>query len=284
MSIRVLSPGLLSSIQDRGRFGYARFGVPVSGVMDRYSAGMANLLVGNPVDSAVLEVTVQGPKLLFQEDTFMAVGGLDAKITIDGKKASINESYVIKKGQTLQIQQITEGVRVYLAVKNGFRNKKILDSRSFYTAITGKNKIEKGDLLPSEGTERGGSDKNAVLKFKKAKYHTNKIQVYPGPEWNLLPSVMKEDLLKHTFHISKSNSRMAYPLEEKIENNLPGILTQPVLPGTVQFTPAGNLIILMRDCQVSGGYPRIFQLAENSINNVAQKRTEAPVKFELISY
>src|SRR5699024_10702469 len=103
-----------------------------------------------------------------------------------------------------------------------------------------------------------------------------------GPEWKKLPSSLKERLVEGEFHVSSANSRMAYQLQEKLENNLSGILTQPVLPGTMQLTPAGNLIVLMRDCQTTGGYPRVLQFSEKAINQLAQLRQGDNFKINLV--
>lgn len=284
MSIEVLSSGLLSTVQDRGRLGYTGYGVPVSGVMDQYSAGVANLLLHNPVGAAVLEITLQGPKLCFRKATRITVGGLGARITLDEKEVRINEPQGVRKGQTLQIHRITRGARVYLAVKDGFRTEEVLNSRSFYAAVTGQSKIKAGDQLPFRVYEDEVFHSHATVKFDKERYRSHTLEVFPGPEWKLLPGKIQKELQGSVFHISKHNNRMAYQLREKIENAIAGIYTQPVLPGTVQFTPAGNLIILMRDCQITGGYPRIFQLTEDSLNRLAQKKMGEEIQFRLTEY
>ena len=101
-------------------------------------------------------------------------------------------------------------------------------------------------------------------------------------EYNNLTLGEKNFLLNNSFTISNENNRMAYKLKEKLKNKLKSIITSPVLPGTIQLTPGGEIIILMKDCQVTGGYPRIFQLEEESINHIAQKKTNDIVNFKIV--
>lgn len=280
MSVQVLSTGLLSSIQDRGRFGYGRYGVPVGGAMDQYSAGFANLLLGNDTDAAVMEITIQGPRLKFLTETTFAVAGRGAEILLNEKKILINRPVRVLENQELRILRVTSGVRVYLAVKGGFRTEKVLGSRSFYFPLTAQ-RISKNSYLPICEETESHTVHHAHLRFDKPRFLSRNLEVYPGPEWQALPKGMQAHLLSALFSVSKTSNRMAYQLREKFPHDLSGMITQPVLPGTVQFTPAGDLIILMRDCQVTGGYPRIFQLTKKSISSLAQKRVGEQIRFVL---
>lgn len=284
MSIKVIQPGLLSSIQDFGRTGYAQYGVPQSGVMDRYAAKIANLLVGNTEYEAVMETTLMGPTLQFQEEMLVALVGLEAVVTLNDEELALLKPFEVKDGDVLQVKQITKGTRLYLAVKGGFLTEKRLESRSMYEPVTSSGLLRKDDEL-KVAEYKGEKEKAfAHIKFEAEKYESSQLEVFPGPEFYRLPEELKGELLTKKFSISKNNSRMAYQLEGKLENELPSILTQPVLPGTVQFTPGGNLIILMRDAQTTGGYPRIFQLTEESINLLAQKKQGDTIEFQLKQY
>ena len=120
------------------------------------------------------------------------------------------------------------------------------------------------------------------LKLDKSIYDTPTLNVYLGPEFYKLSKTIQYQLFNAEFSLSSIQNRMAYQVQEKLSNELDEIITGPVLPGTIQFTPSGKMIVLMRDAQVTGGYPRILQLSENSINVLAQKRTKSRIKFKLI--
>jgi len=284
MSIKVISSGLLTSIQDSGRMGFGEYGVPQSGAMDTYSAKIANLLLGNKVTDAVMEITLLGPKLEFQEPTLIVMVGLEAAVFLNNEEIPLLKPLQVSRGDLLHVKQITKGARLYLAIKGGFQSEMIMNSRSMYSPITVSSTINKNDVIPFQLQKPEISELNAVVKYESDTLKKQVLEVYPGPEFEKLSEELKEKLLQNKFSVSKNNSRMAYQLEERVHNDLQSILTQPVLPGTVQFTPSGNLIILMRDCQTTGGYPRVFQLTKQSINLLAQKKQGDAVQFQLIKY
>ncbi len=280
--IQVLAPGMFSTIQDRGRWGFRKFGVPLSGVMDSYSAGLANMLLNNPPDTPVLEITVQGPTLLFTCATEIAIVGADIASTIDGRITERNRVIQILKGQQLTFGKLISGCRCYLAVKGGFKIDKVLDSFSFYPGISDHALLCVGmELTISEF-----KSKEVVytrVRIDPDHFSKPEIAVQKGPEFEQLTPQQRQDIFENSFRIGAKNNRMGYQLEGapiKIESN-DTMLTAVTIPGTVQLTPAGNPIVLMRDCQTTGGYPRILQLTEQGINRLAQKKTNDCVRFEL---
>jgi biotin-dependent carboxylase-like uncharacterized protein len=279
--ISVLKAGFYTSIQDRGRVGFAAIGVPVSGVMDLYSSDLANSVLNNPLENAVLEITFGGCKLQFLSPTFICISGGDFSAKINDKVVPLNSRIKIVKNDVLTFGEINFGARCYLAVKGGFLTEKILKSRSFYQNITKENLIRKNDFLPIYNFKNDLEISNSAIKVSK-KYFTNlDIHCYKGPEFGLLNEFQLDQLVNQLFTISKDNNRMGYRLNEGIENDISSILTSAVLPGTVQLTPSGKIIVLMRDCQVSGGYPRILQLTDKAINKLAQKTTNDTFQFVL---
>ena len=118
--------------------------------------------------------------------------------------------------------------------------------------------------------------------FKSLNLNTLEIEVFKGPEFDMLSDLEKEELFIRYFSISNNNNRMACQLNEIFENKLQPIITSLVIPGTVQLTPSGKLIILMRDCQATGGYPRVLQLSEIAINVLSQKFTNDKIQFKLL--
>lgn len=281
--IEVIKSGLATSAQDLGRNGFAAYGVPQSGAMDRYSAKIANLLVGNSESDALLEITQFGPKLKFHVKALVAVTGLKAEIRLNEERIQMNEPFVVEKGAVLEIKRITSGTRAYLSVFGGLQTKMMLGSRSMYEGVTAQSRIKKGDFLTISAFMETKVNSLSSIRFEREDYTTNKIIVFLGPEFDLLSEKSKDDLIHNEFTISNDSNRMAYLVEEKLVNKLKSILTGPVVPGTVQLTAGGKLILLMRDCQVTGGYPRVLQLSEKSMNVLAQKKAGEKIMFELFN-
>lgn len=279
--IEVLKSGLATSIQDLGRIGFGNFGVPKSGAMDLYAAKFSNLLTGNSEKEAVMEITQLGPTLRFHCDALVGFAGLKAEILLNGEKVPINEAFAVGKNSVLEIKRITKGNRIYLSVFGGFQTKKVLNSRSMYEGITPQSRIKKGGFLkiaPYSGT---AENQFSSIRFEEEAYFSDQLHVFSGPEFALLSEKTKQLLLQNKFTVSKDSNRMAYLLEEQLKNEQEPILTGPVLPGTVQLTAGGNLIVLMRDCQITGGYPRVLQVSEKSLNVLAQKKAGDKIGFHL---
>ncbi|MGB5464013.1 MAG: biotin-dependent carboxyltransferase family protein [Aureibaculum sp.] len=279
--IKVLSPGFYTSIQDLGRFGYGEFGVPVSGAMDQFTAKLANQLLGNNTKEALLEITLGNCKLLFEKQLDICISGADFLPKINGATVILNKVLTVEKDDILTFDRPVFGARCYLAISGGFQTEMVLKSRSYYKGITNVERVQKNDMLPIFEKSRPNPRSLSVVKVNAEHFTTNIIKVYEGPEYNYLNDEQQKRLVNTTFTISKENNRMGYRLNELIVNDLGAIITSAVLPGTVQLTPSGELIVLMRDCQVTGGYPRILQLTENAINILAQKSTGDSFNFRI---
>ncbi len=279
--IEVLQPGLFSTIQDFGRRGFQQFGVPVSGVMDRYALKNANIILQNKIDAAVMEITQMGPKLKFAAATKIAISGAYLSPKLNGENIDNNEVIKINPGDELAFGQPKLGIRSYLAISGGFQVSQVLKSRSWYDGLTDFDRLEKGMKLNYKATQDEVEETFSSVKFDPDYLKSEIIPVYPGPEYDQLPEYLKLHLQESSFGIDRNSNRMAIQLSERLENELKPIITGPVLPGTVQFTPAGKLIVLMRDCQTTGGYPRVLQLSEDGINAIAQKQAGDKVKMVL---
>ena len=279
--ITVLHQGVYCSIQDLGRKGFSNIGVPISGVMDAASAKLGNHLLNNNLNDAVLEIAFGGVAFLFDEDTSICLTGADFSPKVNEILIEMNAVVKIKKAQTITFGKRKYGVRTYLSVFGGIQAKEIVSSKSFYKEISGKAMLQKGDIVPCKLFE--GQTKSTYSKIKVDEHHfkTNVINCFKGPEFELLTKKQQAQLFGAEFIISNDNNRVGYQLNESIENTLKPILTSGVLPGTVQLTPSGKLIVLMRDCQVTGGYPRVLQVSEESINRLAQKTTQDKIQFVL---
>ncbi|WP_299124080.1 biotin-dependent carboxyltransferase family protein [uncultured Tenacibaculum sp.] len=277
--IKVLASGIYSSIQDTGRKGYRKIGVPVSGVMDVYSAQLSNNLLHNNEDAALIEVTFGGCKLEFLADTFICITGADFSPKLNDASIKLNSVQRVTKGTILSFGKRNYGVRTYIGVLGGLKTAQFLNSRSFYKGITPDFMLKKGAVLQIETVKNQLERSFATVKVQLKHFTSEKISCFKGPEFNMLSSEQIKLLQETLFTISSDNSRMGYRLNEIVPNNFDSMLTSGVLPGTVQLTPSGKLIVLMRDCQVTGGYPRVLQLSEKGINILAQKTTGDVLRF-----
>ena len=276
--IKVIQPGLFTTIQDGGRHGYRNIGIPTSGFMDQESAWAANEIVDNDREESLIEITLKGPTLLFNNNCTISITGGDFNPLINGMPIKMYESINVKLGDTLKINNTKNGARCYLAISGGIDVKSIFGSKSFLSNITESYYLRKGDEI-----KISDNSNNKILKKNKLKFKLNRsMDVFKGPEFDLLSIKFKNILFENEFTI-RSNSRMAYNLDEKAQIGIKSIISSPVMPGSVQLTPSGKMIILHRDCQTIGGYPRILQLDTNSLNNLSQLKSNDKIKFSLIS-
>lgn len=276
--LRVVHTGFFTTIQDEGRFNYRDKGVPVSGAMDSYSAKMANTLLNNAVDDALLEITMTGPTLAFEEATYIAITGAEMSAQLNGKPISSYTVHALHPGDVVSFGKLIYGFRTYLAIKNGFKTEKVLGSRSYYKSVTQLNRIKEYMELPYDPITEF---QPKILDIRPSPFHKEHILlVKPGPEYKILEDHHMEVLFSRDFTIAKENNRMAYQLEEKIPGHAITLLTSATLPGTVQLTGSGKLIILMRDGQTTGGYPRILYLAQRAVSVLSQKKNGDHVSFK----
>ena len=280
--IKVIHPGFFTTIQDKGRFGYREKGVPVCGCMDNYSASIANSLLENDEMDAVMEITMTGPKLEFHTSGFFSVTGAEMSPALNGIPINSYEVHKFNEGDILSFGKLINGFRSYLAVKGGFLTEQKLKSRSFYKPITDQNRIMEHMEIPIEGYSEY-SPKISHIK-PEAWHKEHELHVFKGPEHEILTHDQLKLLTTNKFTIAKENNRMAYQLEELIGVKSHKMLTSATLPGTVQLTPNGKLIILMRDGQTTGGYPRVLQLASKSIALLAQKKFGDKISFHLLPH
>ena len=279
--VNVIKAGFYTTIQDLRRIGFQKYGVPVSGPMDIYSAKVSNALLHNHENDAVLEITMTGPTLQFNCETSICISGADISPRLNEESVKQNSVVTIKKGDILSFGKLNYGFRCYLAVSGGFQTEMVMNSRSMYKSITSKSELTKNDELAILEHVMSIEKSNASIKVNVNHFDSKAIEVFKGPEFDLLTKSQQRQLLSKEFTVSKDNNRMAYQLEEIFKNSLKPIITSLVLHGTVQLTPSGQLMVLMRDCQTTGGYPRILQLKETSIDVLSQKFTGNSIHFKM---
>jgi biotin-dependent carboxylase-like uncharacterized protein len=277
--LKVAKSGFFTSIQDKGRFGYRHMGVPVSGAMDQQAASLANALLENSKADAVMEITMSGPVLEFLRPTYIAITGANLSPSLNGEAIDMHSVHKVLEGDTLTFGRHIEGLRGYLGVKGGLLTETVLNSRSFYKPVTPSARLNDGVEISYQEVTSFNPKISHIITEKSDK--VSLLKVSKGPEYDILSKNEQTELFGKPFTIAKENNRMAYQLEETLDTHAHSMLTSATLPGTVQITPAGKLIILMRDGQTTGGYPRILQLSDDAINVLAQKTFGDTISFQI---
>jgi antagonist of KipI len=306
MSIKVMRPGLLSSIQDIGRYGMQKHGVIVSGAMDSFALRIANILVGNKEGEAALEITMRGPKLKFLEDTLISVCGGHLTPSVDGQVIPEWRQVLVKKGGLLSFGAIKSGCRAYLAVSGGFDVAEVMGSRSTYlrAGIGGFHgrALKEGDILnvkpPSDLAvqrmhclyEKVEHRPAAVSEWSVSRdilpaYHQNPvIHAIRGGQFNWFTTESRERFFKSEFLVTPQSDRMGYRLSgiQLQLSEQKELISEAVTAGTVQVPSEGNPIILLADRQTTGGYPKIAQIATVDLPILAQVKPGEKIRFQEI--
>ena len=290
MSIEVLHPGLLTTVQDLGRTGYQRFGVSVSGAVDPRSAAVANILAGNPDGEAVLECTVLGPQLRFDAPAVIAVTGADLGPTLDGVPVENYRALRVQAGQTLRFTGPKCGCRAYLAVSGGLDVPEVMGSRSTYmkAKIGGwqGRKLEKGDVLPlrAPGTEPKALENRALApEFRGRSEYT--LRVVMGPQDDAFTPGGVSAFLSGVYTVTPEFDRMGCRMEgPEIEHNgSADILSDGIAFGAVQVPDSGQPIVMLADRQTTGGYTKIANVISADFRLLGQLKSGDRVRFEKVS-
>ncbi|WP_107039514.1 5-oxoprolinase subunit C family protein [Brumimicrobium mesophilum] len=268
--IKVIQPGTHSTIQDGGRINFRNQGVPIGGAMDHHAYFLVNHLLQNEEFAPVIEFAINGPSLYFYGQTFIALSGAEFHVKLNGKKISQNTPIHVPAESTLEIGHVFKGNFGYIAVLGGFKIEKVLNSSSFNPFLLPSAKLTKGMQLAYVKTKFKNTEFNSRVTPVHDKFCRTKMDVYPGPDFNLLSLEQKEKLINQKYYVAPNSNRMAVKLGNVPEISAPEIITAPVQPGTVQLTPSGELIILMRDAQTTGGYARVLQLTDHAMNSLSQ--------------
>ncbi|MDG1572834.1 biotin-dependent carboxyltransferase family protein [Robiginitalea sp. M366] len=280
--LRIKRPGFYVCVQDYGRTDFRHYGVPRSGVADRLAAARVNSLLENPETDAMLEIVMQGPELEFEVPSHIVISGGWMEAWLGDEALEMDRVYAVPKGAVLQCGRVRSGFRAYLGVKGGIRTKPVMGSRSQFFPVTPAGKLVAGDALPIEPSE---AFEPKLLKLSPLElYREVTLDVAPGPEFELLDEPARDALFNTVFTLAKEHDRMACQLQETLPPHTHRMITSATLPGTVQLTPAGKLILLMPDGQTTGGYPRMLQLSARAQSILAQKKFGDRVRFREDSF
>lgn len=290
MAIIMDNPGLLTTIQDAGRFGYRQFGVTPSGPMDAESFQIANLLVGNSPGESALEATVTGPAFRVTEDTLIAITGADMSPTLNGKPVPMNRAISVPAGSEVKLHSAKNGSRTYIAFYGGFDIAPVMGSRatSLQCHIGGLDgrKLEKGDVLPL----RPVSQLPENLSRRSAAHHIrrkkeNIIRVILGPQEDAFTEEGLDTFLGTPYTVSKEFDRMGcrlegQPIRHKTDGN---IISDGIVNGAIQVPTTGQPIIMLAERQATGGYTKIATVISVDLPLIGQCLPGDILRFQAVS-
>jgi antagonist of KipI len=285
-SVRVLRPGLLTTVQDRGRWGLQARGVSPAGPMDPWAHRLANGLVGNDPDAATLEVTLVGPELEFDDERYVAVAGAHFALDVDGTPQVPNTAFVVPAGARLRVGGRTNGARGYVAVAGGFAVPKVLGSRSTHLVsgiggVAGRA-LAAGDVLPlgSSGTRPPGRTSEVRLPEGGGPI---RVRVLPGPQADRFPADALEVLQSAPYMITNESDRMGFRLTGPRLTHTAGadIISDATPLGVLQVPASGQPVLLMAERQTTGGYPCLATVISADIGLTGQLAPGDRIQFEV---
>jgi KipI family sensor histidine kinase inhibitor len=285
-SFTVLKPGLLSTVQDRGRFGFRAFGVSPGGVMDTLAAGVANLLAGNNPDAAVLEMTLLGGSFRFAAGAYVAVCGADMGCRLDGVAVRNWSAFSIPAGAELTFGHAVTGCRAYLAVRGGITVPPVLGSCSTFLRAGfggyGGRALRAADPV-SFGAVCGAAALKRLLPSRLIPRYPQEIRlrVLPGPQDDLFEAEGIETFFSSVYTVTPRNDRMGYCLDGSPIRHRNGadIISDALCPGSVQVPGDGLPLVMTADHQTTGGYPKIGTVIGPDLFRLVQARQGTRVRF-----
>ena len=290
-TLKIIQPGMLSTIQDRGRYGYQRYGMPTAGAMDTFALRAANALLGNNDNAACIEATVLGPRIEILTDTRIAITGANVSPRLDSEPIPMWQSVAASKGSRLELRGPKDGMRGYLAVAGGIDVPEVMGSRATYmkAAIGGVEgrPLRAGDILnalegiPEEPTTIRNIPTDAIPQYGSA----HELRVVLGPQQAAFTQAGIDTFLSQTYTVSIHSDRMGYRLEgEPIEHvDGPDVISDGTPLGTIQVPGDGQPIILLSDRGTTGGYTKIATVISTDLSKVAQAMPGHTVKFRAVS-
>lgn len=296
MGVTVIKPGVCTTVQDRGRYGYMGSGFSPSGVMDRRAFRIANLLVDNDDNAPVLEFCLAGPTLRFTTNTFIAITGADFNPTLNGKPIPMYMAVLVKRGSVLSFTAPRKGVYGYLAIAgNSLAVPEVMGSRStnLKCAIGGwkGGKLTTGDYLPfaTKNVEFLPNLASHMIDYDSDFYQWDAdeitLRVVPGPQDDMFTEEGRHTFYSETYHTTPQCDRMGFRLDGPAIDTVDGsdIISDGIAFGAVQVPNHGRPIIMLADRQTTGGYAKIGTVATADIPKLVQCAPGRAIRFERVS-
>lgn len=291
-TIEVLTSGPLATLQDLGRFGYGRYGVPSSGALDTFSLRAANLLVGNKENEACLEITMFGLRIKALRDVAIAITGGDLRPFYNDKPLSMWASSILKEGDTLSFRGVKGGCRSYLAIGGGFSLTEVMGSRSTNLSSgfggLGGRALIKGDILSSNSPHLYLEAKammipQDMIPFYGREWH---LRVILGPQDDQFTEEGRNTFLNSPYQVSyqsdRTGIRLAGPSVERRPEVQESIISEGVIPGAIQVPGDGQPIIILVEI-VTGGYRKIATVITADLPLLGQLKPGDRVTFKEVS-
>lgn len=301
MGLLVIRSGLLTTVQDLGRWGHQHRGVPVAGAMDTTSHRLANRLVGNPESAATLEVTVTGPELVFDAPAVLAVAGAEFELSLDDVPVAMNRRCVAAAKQTLTFGTRRAGARAYLAFAGGVDVPEVLGSRSTHVTsgmggLAGRA-LRPGDRLPvglspsdrlpvGTSPEPRPAPRRPVAGVTPLPKEGTRVRVLEGPDTDVFGKGEMAQFCTTQYRVTSESNRMGYRLSghRLTRSNLDDPLSSAIPNGSVQVPASGEPIVLLADRQTVGGYPRIATVISADLPVLGQLTASHWIEFETCSH
>jgi KipI family sensor histidine kinase inhibitor len=281
--------GLFTTVQDLGRPGYRRFGLPRGGAMDSLCLRVANLLLGNPQGAAALEFAFPGPRLVAAGRTTVALGGADFSPVVNGRPVAMWTAFALREGDVLEFERPRMGQWCYLAVPGGIDVPAVLGSRATYVRASlggyGGRRLQRGDRMSA--SRRAPA---AVLSLPASQWPAvggdSDLRVVPGPQNEYFAEEAAAAFLGGEYRITPEMDRLGYrlegpPLAHRAQREL---LSDGLLPGAIQVPSGGQPIIIMPDGPTTGGYPKIATIVGPDLRRLAQTRRAEKIQFRLVEW
>lgn len=289
-SIRVEAAGLLTTVQDLGRYGFGAIGVSPAGTADPLSLRLGNRLVGNSENAAALEMTLLGGAFVFPKGAIGALVGSDFDANLDGADVALGESFEARPGQTLRLGSSRSGARCYLCIQGGIRVPTFLGSASTHLlshlgGFDGRQ-LQKGDVLAIGESAAPFRKRVVAPRLREYLAARNVLRVTPGPQAEWFSEQSLRTFYSTAYRVAEQCNRMGLRLEgaafpEEAEKPM---ITEGVSLGAIQVPPGGLPIILFVDQQTTGGYPKIANVISADLHRVGQLRPRDEIRFEQVRF